>query len=549
MLKNLVLNLEPRTVFDHHPNLNNSFRLLLIGASGSGKTTLLFRMIIEPDFIDFQNVIIFTTTPKQQEYQLLYHGFTNGLSKTSIAALVLNQADFLDVPIPILCKEYSRTLGDKDNGVTITLSSNTNDIIHPDMLDKKRKHLIIFDDCVNDSNQVIMSQYFSRGRHSNCNCIYLSQSYFDLDRAIRLNSNFLILFKLSQRNKADIYNNVVSTIMEKHKFYTFVDNVWSKKYGYIVINRDDNLIYSDIFIEQKRPEEDLITDEYYPADEYMRQEKTAAENIREMADVLEQRALLKTKFQTHDLAQRGMYEQAAKLQEPTIKAIRDTQEVEKQSERREDVKQFPKLQNMYKNLHKNAAGSAYSLIQAKQTFYVNNLNEEFDVWKFNSSSRGNVGRFILFTHNSKEHIWNKTFDQPPLQLTPGLSEILFNNATNQAIIQSEDIKKWENLVIQAGLGSSYKSSKIYRDSLSHLVEEVVGEGLKEQCGCKGKTEIVVVPSKREDLINALNLQLQATETGHNDTFDYANALMKEMLRQKIMKSKDYREILRVYFHI
>ena len=96
----------------------------------------------------------------------------------------MNQKDFQNIPISILCKEYSKTLGDKDK-ITITLSSNTNDIIHPDMLDKKKKHLIIFDDCVNDSNQVIMSQYFSRGRHSNCNCIYLSQSYFDLNRSIR----------------------------------------------------------------------------------------------------------------------------------------------------------------------------------------------------------------------------------------------------------------------------------------------------------------------------------------------------------------------------
>src|SRR5712671_2422006 len=286
MLKNVVLNLESRTIFNHHDNLPNSFRMLLIGSSGSGKTTLLFQMLIEPDFIDYDNIIIFTTTPKQQEYQLLYHGFTNGLSKSSLAALVLNQKDFHNIPISVLCKEYSKTLGGKDN-ITITLSSNTKDIIHPDMLDKKRKHLIIFDDCVNDSNQIIMSQYFSRGRHSNCNCIYLSQSYFDLARSIRLNSNYLILFKLSQRNKVDIYNNVVSTIMEKNKFFTFVDNVWSKKYSYIVINRDANLIYTDIFIEQKS------ADEYYPKnqtfpDEYMRDRKTAEENIKQMADVIEQ---------------------------------------------------------------------------------------------------------------------------------------------------------------------------------------------------------------------------------------------------------------------
>ena len=74
---------------------------------------------------------------------------------------------------------------------------------------------------------------------------------------------------------------------------------------------------------------------------------------------------------------------------------------------------------------------------------------------------------------------------------------------------------------------------------------MIGDGLK--CDCSNKTEII--PSKREDLINELNLQLQATEAGHNNTFNYSNALMKEMLKQKIIKSRDYCEILRNYFHI
>jgi hypothetical protein len=43
---------------------------------------------------------------------------------------------------------------------------------------------------------------------------------------IRLNSNFLILFKLSQINKSDVYNSVVGTIMNKTDFYAYADNVW-----------------------------------------------------------------------------------------------------------------------------------------------------------------------------------------------------------------------------------------------------------------------------------------------------------------------------------
>jgi len=528
MLRNVVLNLEKRTTFNHHENLPNSFRMLIIGSSGSGKTTLLFQMLIESDFIDYNNLIIFTSTPKQQEYQLLYHGFTNGLSKDSVAALTLNQKDFQGIPIEALCKTFSKLHPEKPT-ITITLSSKTNDIIHPDMLDKTKKHLIIFDDCVNESNQMIMSQYFSRGRHSNCNCIYLSQSYFDLDRTIRLNCNFLILFKLSQRNKVDIYNNIVSTIMEKNKFFTLTDNMWSKRYKYIVINRDENVVYTEIF------------------DEQMKQEKTVDERIDEMKNVNKERSLLRKKFQTHDTAEKEIFEQAAKIQEPTIKAIEKTTETKDT-----DIKQFPevKVQNTYKNLQKHATSVSYGLMQTDQTLYVNNLKEEFNVWKFNSNSRGNVGRFILFVHNSKEYIWNKSFVESPVEITAGLNEILFNNLATPNNVQVEDIKKWEKLIVQAGLGSSYKSSKMYKEKLLPIIrppevqsEDIQGEGL----GVCHKT--LIIPSKVGDIQSELTLQLQAAKAGNKDTFNYANALMKELLKNKIITSRAYREILREFYHL
>ena len=45
------------------------------------------------------------------------------------------------------------------------------------------------------------------------------------------------------------------------------------------------------------------------------------------------------------------------------------------------------------------------------------------------------------------------------------------------------------------------------------------------------------------------LQLADTQAGNNNYFNYTNALMKEMLSQKLITSKDYRGVLRAYFHI
>ena len=64
----------------------------------------------------------------------------------------------------------------------------------------------------------------------------------------------LVLFKLSQRNKADVYNSVVGTIMDRNDFYAFADNIWSVRYSYIVIDRDRERVFSDIFEVQDEAE-------------------------------------------------------------------------------------------------------------------------------------------------------------------------------------------------------------------------------------------------------------------------------------------------------
>jgi archaellum biogenesis ATPase FlaH len=268
MLKNMILNLEDRTVFNHHPNIPNSFRMLVIGSSGCGKTVLLLRMLIEPGFLDYDNLIIYTTTKDQQEYQLLYHGFNNGLSKENLAAITMQQENFKGLPIPILCKKYAEFLKNSNHdfgrsGITVTLTDKTNELIPPEQLVKNKKHLIIFDDCITQKNQQVIGSYFSKGRHNSCNSIYLSQSYFDLERMIRLNANMFVLFKLNQRNKNDVYQSIVGTIMDKNEFINYADSVWSKKYRYIVIDREKEKIFSDVFEENYDNEHDNDNEDEY----------------------------------------------------------------------------------------------------------------------------------------------------------------------------------------------------------------------------------------------------------------------------------------------
>jgi hypothetical protein len=251
--------------FNHHPNLPASFRMLIIGSSGSGKTSLLLQMLLEPGFMDYNDLIIYTPTKFQQEYQLLYHGFSNGLSKEDIAAILINQQQFKGVPIPTLCKKYAelhKQAGDPSHGgaITVILTDKIGELIRANDLDKTKKHLIIFDDVLTSSGQDILASYFIKGRHNSCNSIYLSQSYFKLDNIIRLNTNVLILFKLNQRNKTDIFSSIVGTIMDKKEFDVLANNVWAKKHRYIVVNRETERIIDDIFNEDSDSDSDSDVD-------------------------------------------------------------------------------------------------------------------------------------------------------------------------------------------------------------------------------------------------------------------------------------------------
>src|SRR5438093_1766068 len=252
MLRGVVLNLETRVKFNHNENLPNSFRMLILGSSVAGKTSLLLQLLLEPGFIDYNTLYVFTATHGQQEYELLHHGFSNGLSKEQIASISLNQDAFRGVPIPVLCKKFAElattvnSIARSPEPITVQLSNKVNEIPLPEHLTKAKKNLIIFDDVINALNQKTMSEYYSRSRHNSCNCIYLSQSYFDLPRLIRLNSNFLIIFKLSKRNLNDVYNSAVGTMMEKNNFISMAENLWSRKYTYIAINKENDKIITDL---------------------------------------------------------------------------------------------------------------------------------------------------------------------------------------------------------------------------------------------------------------------------------------------------------------
>lgn len=77
-----------------------------------------------------------------------------------------------------------------------------------DDFDKEYNHLVVWDDLVLDKNLDSVEKYYMRARKKNCSVIFLSQSYYDIPKFIRKNSNYLVLLDLggSKREQTAIMN-------------------------------------------------------------------------------------------------------------------------------------------------------------------------------------------------------------------------------------------------------------------------------------------------------------------------------------------------------
>ena len=174
---------------ENSPLLPQSMRGLIIGKSGCGKTTVIFNLFHRPGWLDYNQLYIFGKSLHQQEYKILRKDFEGGLSKQQISN-VFHSQEMLQSHL-IAIEKYS---GVRNGEIRADFYDDGQNIPDPSALDPMQKNLLLLDDCFL-GKQNIAEAYYTRGRHNNCDTIYIAQKYFRLPRhTIRENSNFIILF-------------------------------------------------------------------------------------------------------------------------------------------------------------------------------------------------------------------------------------------------------------------------------------------------------------------------------------------------------------------
>ena len=107
-------------------------------------------------------------------------------------------------------------------------------------LNPDTKNLLVLDDCfLGKQNKA--EAYYTRGRHNNCDTIFLSQNYFRLPRqTIRENCNFILLFQQDTKNLNHIHADHCSDI-PLEEFKNFCKQVWSTKHAFVTIDLTSNI--------------------------------------------------------------------------------------------------------------------------------------------------------------------------------------------------------------------------------------------------------------------------------------------------------------------
>jgi hypothetical protein len=321
---------------------------------------------------------------------------------------------------------------------------------------------------------------------------------------------------------------------------------------------------------------------------------TSRKYLSQLSKTIQSRNQLRNMFQEKKLLDLGMYERAAELQKPIIESITKSSDTTNkeleliqgeltklqsngvQSQSQSQLQStLPKINPIEKQSYDNK----YVLSQRNGEFIKFN-DEKYPIFRIGESSM----KYVLYKHEGKEYIFNTDIkNYKEIEITPGLNELFFNGAGNINIISPTDIQTWEQLLKECGIPKQYKSSNFYHDVTGILktpraisttkfkketaqlstpkIEEVsdsTNEEEEEEKPTTSKKKVkgkgmgvstVIIPSDPNQLRHDLLLQLAASKSGNNKTFNHVNGLLKEMLKQKIIKSKDYRNILKEFYHI
>ena len=175
----------------------------------------------------------------QPEYEILKKGFEEQLPKEMIMRVFENRDEILREQIlpNQLIEELAKNQKTRSKEqIKCNFYESADDVPGPKEISPEHKNLMMFDDLLLQKQNKCEACYV-RGRHSNCDCLYLSQNYFKLPfkQFEKMQISFVCFLKT--RKKTDqIFNDHVSQDMVKEQFKKLCKHAWSKPHNFFDID-------------------------------------------------------------------------------------------------------------------------------------------------------------------------------------------------------------------------------------------------------------------------------------------------------------------------
>ena len=184
-------------------------------------------------WLDYNHLYVFGKNLHQQEHKVLKKGLKAGLSKLQISNVFNSEEALGNISPPIAIGKFSAVRNGK---IRADFYDDSQDIPDPSALDPMQKNLLLLDDCfLGKQNEA--EAYYTRGRHNNCDRMYIAQNYFQLPRhTIRENSNFIILFPQDMKNLTHIHAVHCANDISLLEFKQFCHGAWSKVHNFVTID-------------------------------------------------------------------------------------------------------------------------------------------------------------------------------------------------------------------------------------------------------------------------------------------------------------------------
>lgn len=185
----------------HNKYLPNNIRCLVVGPSNSGKTNAVFNLLIDPCGLRFKNVYVFSKSLYQEKYEGL------------------------------------KDLLDNIEGISYYPYGDNSEVIPPE--ETAPDSIMIFDDVACEKQNNIV-KYFTMGRHNNIDVFYLCQTYSKIPKQlVRDNANFLLIFRMDDRNLRHIFHDHITPDMMYEEFKQMCNEAWSQdSHAFLAIDKE-----------------------------------------------------------------------------------------------------------------------------------------------------------------------------------------------------------------------------------------------------------------------------------------------------------------------